>query len=289
MIVVTGATGALGGRVVRQLLDRLPAEEVGVSVRDAGRAADLAARGVRVRRGDFDDPDALVEAFAGADRLLLVSAPRLGDALLASHRAAIDAARRAGVGRLLYTSHIGSDPLSPFPPMIGHAATETMLRDAGLPFTVLRNGFYTATLEAQARTARDTGALRLPADAPVSWTTHDDLAAGIAALLLDDHLTERVVGLTAGAAIDLDGVADLVAATTGRPVERVVVSDDEHRAALTAAGTPAAVVPMITGLWAATRQHRFGIVDPTLTGLLGRPTVGPREVVERALRPPVAA
>jgi uncharacterized protein YbjT (DUF2867 family) len=288
MIVVTGATGRLGGLVVERLLERVPPEQLGVSVRDPARAGDLAERGVRVRRGDYDDPDALATAVAGADRLLLVSAPRLGAELLAAHRAAIDAARRAGVGRVLYTSHIGSDPLSPFPPMVGHAATEAMLRDSGLAFTVLRNGFYTATAEAQARAARDAGELRLPADAPVSWTTHDDLAAGIAALLLDDDLTEPVVGLTAGEAVDLAGLAELVATATGRPVHRAVVPDEEYRAGLVAAGTPARAAAMVTGLWAASRQRRFGVVDPTLAALLGRPTATAREVVERALRTPAA-
>ena len=283
MIVVTGATGQLGGMVVERLLDRVSADQVGVSVRDAQKAQPLAERGVRVRQADYDDQDSLVRALEGADRVLLISAPRMRDALIAAHRTAIEAARAANVGRLLYTSHIGSDPVSPFPPNRGHAATETMLRDSGVPFTILRNGFYTATPARTVAGAVGSGELRAPADAPVSWTTHEDLAEGIATLLLADDLTEPVANLTAGEALDAAGLAALGAEITGRSIDRVVVPDADFHAELVQNGVPAIGADMALGLWAASRQRRFGVVDPTLGELIARPTTPLRSVLERAL------
>ncbi|MER6797268.1 NAD(P)H-binding protein, partial [Amycolatopsis mediterranei] len=124
MIVITGGTGKLGSRIVGRLLERVPAAEIGVSVRDPARAADLAARGVRVRRGDFADPGSLAEAFEGAAQVLVVSTDELGEQAVAHHVAAIEAARSAGAKRVLYTSHQGAAADSLFAPMADHAATE---------------------------------------------------------------------------------------------------------------------------------------------------------------------
>src|SRR4051812_29393754 len=120
MIVVTGATGLLGGAVVERLLARQPAEEIGVSVRDPAKAQALADRGVRVRRGDYDDAASLAHAFDGAGQILLVSAAATGEVALRQHRTAIDAARAAGVRRIVYTSHMGANPASAFAPMPDH-------------------------------------------------------------------------------------------------------------------------------------------------------------------------
>ncbi len=107
-----------------QLLARVPAERIAVSVRDPEGAKELAERGVRVRRGDFDDPETLAGAFEGADQILLVSAASTGDTALRQHRAAIAAARDSGARRVLYTSHMGANPASPFAPMPDHGETE---------------------------------------------------------------------------------------------------------------------------------------------------------------------
>src|SRR5919112_3625373 len=110
MIIVTGATGQLGSRIVRQLLDRVPASEVGVSVRDPDRVTALADRGVTVRHGDFAEPATLAGAFAGAEQVLVVSVDAFGDVARERHAAAIRAAVQAGAGRVLYTSHTGAAP-----------------------------------------------------------------------------------------------------------------------------------------------------------------------------------
>src|SRR4051795_5665261 len=142
MIVVTGANGQLGRAIVEHLKARIPAADIGVSVRDPKKAEDL---GVRVRRGDFDDPVSLEHAFEGATQVLIVSAATTGEAALRQHRTAIEAARNAGAERIVYTSHMGANRASAFAPMPDHAATEATLEASTVPFTSLRNGFYAAS------------------------------------------------------------------------------------------------------------------------------------------------
>ena len=279
MIVVTGATGQLGGMVVERLLARVPAEEIAVSVRDPGKAAALAGRGVRVRRGDYDDAASLAHAFEGAGQLLLVSAATTGEAALRQLRTAIDAARAAGVRRIVYTSHMGVNPASPFAPMPDHAATEAMLQDSGLAFTALRNGFYTSSARMLLGRALETGEVAAPPDGPVSWTAHDDLADAAAIVLTDEGRFEGATPpLTGSEAVDLAGLAAIAAEVTGRPITRTVVSDAQYRESL---GLPQPVADMLLGLFAASRAGEFAAVDPTLEQLLGRPPLTVREVLAK--------
>lgn len=283
MIIVLGASGRLGGAVVEELLTRIPAQRLGASTRQPERLEALAARGVTVRHGDYDDRSSLEAAFEGADRVLLVSAPKQGPAAVEAHARAIEAARTAGVQRIFYTSHVGADALSAFRPAVGHAATEVLLRDSGIPFTALRNGFYADTPIRLLTRAVETGELAVPADAPVSWTVHADLAPGIAALLADPDVDAPAINLTAGAAATMAELAELASAVTGRPVRHVVVSDEDYRDSLLAAGVPEAGALATLGIFRAARQRHFAITDPALADLIGRPTTTVRDLLEREL------
>jgi uncharacterized protein YbjT (DUF2867 family) len=276
MIVVTGATGQLGSAVVERLLTRQPATEIGVSVRDPDKAGALAERGVRVRRGDYEDAASLAHAFEGAAQVLLVSAAATGEAALRLHRTAIGAARAAGVRRIVYTSHMGANPASPFAPMPDHAATEALLKDSGLAFTALRNGFYASSGRMLLGQALETGELAAPADGPVSWTAHDDLAEAAAIVLTDEGRFEGPTPpLTGAAAFDLAGLA---AEITDRPITRTVVSDAQYREQL---GVPGPVADMLLGMFAASRAGEFAAVDPTLGELLGRPPLTVHDVLAK--------
>jgi uncharacterized protein YbjT (DUF2867 family) len=274
MIVVTGATGLLGGAVVERLLGKAPATEIGVSVRDPAKATALADRGVRVRRGDYDDAASLAHAFEGAEQLLLVSAAATGEPALRRHRTAIDAARAAGVRRVVYTSHMGANPASAFAPMVDHAATEALLADSGLAFTALRNGFYAASGRMLLGRAFETGEVAAPADGPVSWTAHDDLADAAAIVLTEEGRFEGPTPpLTGSAALDL---AALAAEVLGRPIRRTVLTDAQYREAL-----PEPVAELLLGMFAASRAGEFAAVDPTLGELLGRPPLTVRDVLAK--------
>ncbi len=263
MIVVTGANGQLGRAIVEHLLGRLAAAEVGVSVRDPSKAEDL---GVRVRRGDYDDPASLEHAFEGAGQVLIVSAATTGEAALRQHRTAIEAARNAGVERIVYTSHMGVGAGSRFAPMRDHAATEAALEASGVPFTSLRNGFYASSGVMLLGQALETGELLAPEDGPVSWTTHADLAEAAAIILTDGGFDGPTPPLTAAHALDLQQIAEL----SGKDITRIVVSDDEYRQGLIGHGVPEPQAEMLVGLFEASRAGEFAVVDPTLTRLLGR-------------------
>ncbi len=270
MIVVTGATGQLGAAIVERLLDRLPAHQLGVSVRDPAKAKGLAERGVRVRRGDFSEPSTLAAAFEGASQVLIVSGP----ADPAPHRQAIDAAKAAGAGRILYTSHMGADPNSLFTATRAHAQTELDLRACGVPFTSLRDGFHASSAMWMLSQGLLTGEVRLPADGPVSWTAHADLAdAAVIALTEPGRLNGITPPLTGPEALDFEAVAQIASDLTGRHITRTVISDEQYVADLVAAGTPEQFTDLALSIFTASRRGEFAAVDPTLGQVLGhRPT-----------------
>lgn len=285
MIVVTGATGQLGRAIVEQLLARLPAARIGASVRDPAKAADLEALGVRVRAGDFRDPEALARAFEGAEQVLLVSsnARAYGGDPLAQHRAAIDAARAAGVRRLVYTSQMAAGPSSAFPPAVDHAATEEMLDRSGLAWTALRHGFYASSGLFFLGDAPDTGRFEAPTDGKFAWTAHADLAAAAAAVLAEPGRFEGPTPpLTGAEALDFADLAELASALRGRPVERHVVPDEDFAARMVARGVPAGAVNVTLGMYRAARAGEFATVDPTLERLIGRPALTMRELMASA-------
>lgn len=285
MIVVSGANGKLGRAVVDQLLERVPAGRVAASVRDPDAAEDLVERGVRVRLGDFSRPDTLKNAFEGAERVLVVSAGVLGEQGLAHHRAAIDAAVTAGAQRVVYTGHMGAGPASAFPPMPLHAATRDVLAAAGAAFTFLRNGFYTSSAVMLLGDAVRTGQLRLPADGPIAWTAHVDLAAAAAHALTGDGLDQDTPPLTGPEALDMGEVAEVATELTGRLIRRVVIDDAEYRADLIHRGLPAGAVDNLVGLFAAARHGDFSPTDPALGELLGRTPTSVRGVLATTLAP----
>lgn len=271
MIIVTGASGQLGRAVLERLLDRVPAERVAASVRDPEKAADLADRGVRVRRGDYTDPASLAEAFEGASQVLVVSANVLGEEALRQHRTAVETAVAAGAGRVLYTAHMGASPTSPMPPMPDHFATEVILRDCGVAWTSLRNGFYASTVPVLLAGAWHSGELRLPEDGPVAWTTHGDLADVTALALTSDPFDGISPALTGPEALTMEDVAALASEAAGRTIRRVVVSDEDFVAEQVAHGVPEAGARMFLTMFAASRRGDFAPADPTLSRLLGRP------------------
>jgi len=163
---------------------------------------------------------------------------------------------------------MGANPASAFAPMVDHAATEALLADSGLAFTALRNGFYAASGRMLLGRAVETGEVAAPADGPVSWTAHDDLADAAAIVLTDEGRFEGAPPpLTGSAALDLAGLAAVAAELTGRPITRTVLTDARYRERL------GPVADLLLGMFAASRAGEFAAVYPTLGELLGRLTV----------------
>ena len=274
MIIVTGASGELGSRVVQHLLKIVPADQIGVSVREPAKVADLAARGVRVRQADYADAASLREAWEGARHLLLVSsnAAATGGDTLQQHAIAIEVARSLGVQRLFYTSQVSAAPNSHFPPGRSHAATEAMLADSGLAWTALRHGFYAASALKMNMRGIEAGILAAPEDGKVAWTTHDDLAAVDATFLTGKLVIDGPTPpLTGSEALDLADLADVAAKVLGKPVQRMWISEAEIEAGARRAGVPEGSIAVMLGYYHAARAGEFATIDPTLAQLLDRP------------------
>jgi NAD(P)H dehydrogenase (quinone) len=271
VIAVTGATGHLGRLVVDNLLQTVPAGEIVAAVRDPGRAADLAGRGVVVRHGDYDDAGSWKTALEGVDTLLLISGSEVGRRI-AQHRTVIDAARDAGVGRIAYTSVLGADTttlrLAP-----EHQATERLIRDSGLPFTLLRNGFYTEVYAPVAQQAIASGTLIGSAGTGrVASATRADFAAAAAVVLTGAGHENAVYELSGDTAWTFAELAEAISAATGTTVTYRDLSPEDHRAALLGAGLPAETADLLVGLDEDIKAGTLAATPGELSLLIGRPT-----------------
>ncbi|MFJ8750912.1 NAD(P)H-binding protein [Streptomyces sp. NPDC102441] len=284
MIIVTGAAGQLGRQIVERLLTRVPADQVGVSVRDPQKAKALADLGVRVRQGSFTDAAGLAHAFEGASQVLIVSVDKMGDECVEQHRVAIEGAVAAGARRILYTSQMGAAESSHFQACRDHAATEEALRACGVPWTSLRNGFYAASAALFIGHAMESGRLVLPADGPVSWTAHADLAEAAAAVLADEGCFDGPTPpLTGSQALTFDDLVGITTEVTGRALARVTAPDDRFLEQTVGRGVPAEAAERLLGIFTASRAGEFATVDPALATLIGREPVAVNAVLREQL------
>lgn len=280
MIVVTGANGQLGQDIIHQLLGKMRSEQIVASVRNPENASALKAMGISIRKGDFNNPNELRATFAQAEQVLLVSVNLLGAPALRLHEDAINAARLAGTGRILYTSHMGARADSPFLPAIDHAATETMLANVGTGFTSLRHGFYAESGMHMIGGSLSTGELRVPEDGPVSWTTRGDLAEADAIILTQEGRFNGISPpLTAPEAFTMADLAEIASQLTGREIKHVPLTDEQWLKETVAQGRPAYLAELLLGMYKASRRGDFATVDPTLEQLLGRRPVTMRDVL----------
>ncbi|WP_168915440.1 NmrA family NAD(P)-binding protein [Microcella flavibacter] len=282
-IVVTGATGHLGRLIIESLLARgvAPAAITGTG-RSVERAADLAERGVRIVPAAYDDAASLDAALAGAEILMLVSGSEVGSRV-AQHGAAIAAAQRAGVRRIVYTSVLDAAD-SPLVLAPEHAATESLLADSGLAVTVLRNGWYTENYAGAVRQAAQTGALLTSAgEGRVSSASRIDYAEAAAAVITGEGHEGAVYELSGDVAWGFDELAAAASAATGAAIAVQQVTAEEHLAQLTAAGLDAGTAGFVVAL---DGDIRSGLLDATtgdLSRLIGRPTTPLEQGLRAAL------
>ena len=227
-------------------------------------------------------PLSVRHSFEDATQVLIVSsnAAASGGDPLAQHRSAIDAAKAVGARRIVYTSHMGASSYSAFPPMRDHAATEDMLRQAGLAWTSLRHGFYAASGIMLMGDALTSHLIEAPTDGKVSWTAHADLAECAAIILANEGMYEGPTPpLTGPQALDLADLAATASELLGNPVRRQILTDEELRAKMAARGLPERAVTMALGLYIASRNGEFLRLDPTLEQLLGRRPLSMRDLI----------
>lgn len=275
MIVVTGATGQLGQRIVQHLAARLPNAGVGrlaVSVREPAGAEAFAARGIDVRKGNFDDAASLPRAFAGAERVVLISTDSPKAVRIGQHRNAIEAARVAGVKHIIYTSFLDADAASPSEFAQVHAATEADLAASGIAHTVLRNSMYADFLPMTFAGALQTGVLQLPAgEGKVSYLSRNELAEATAAAALAPRLEKRVYELTGQTAHDYHDITARVAAATGKTLRYEAVSEDAYIAALESVGVPAWFARALANMYSAAAENRLARTTHDFAALVGHP------------------
>ena len=220
MIVVTGATGKLGQFVVEGLLKKVPANQVAVAVRDPDKAKAWAARGVQVRRADYSQPESLDGVFSKGDTVLLISANEVGKRF-PQHSAVISAAKKAGVKLLAYTSILRADTTGMA--LAGeHKATEQALRDSGLPFVFLRNGWYLENYTEQLAPALQYGVVQGSAkEGRVAAASRQDYADAAVAVLTGTGHEGQVYELAGDTAFTLKEYAAEVSRQSGKPVAYV--------------------------------------------------------------------
>ena len=282
-LVVTGATGQLGRLVLQSLLKQVPAGQLVAAVRSPEKAQDLAALGIQVRRADYGRPETLREAFRGAARVLLISSSELGKRF-AQHRAAIDAAKAAGVELLAYTSILRADT-TPLPLGLEHRQTEDYLRASGLPFALLRNSWYTENYTASIPPALQHGAfLGSAGEGKIASAARADYAEAAAAVLLKPDQAGRVYELAGDSAYTLADLAAEIARQAGKPVAYRNLPEAEYLAILTGAGLPEPIARLLAE--SDTGAAQGGLFDDshTLSHLIGRPTTPMAASVAEALK-----
>lgn len=279
-IIITGASGHLGRLTAEVVLDLVPASEVVLTTRHPETLSAFAGRGAEVRQADFDRPETLGEAFAGGERLLLISTDAVGHRV-SQHRAAIEAAREAGVRHVAYTSYL--NPVEENPAVItpDHRETEKALRESGLAWTALRNAFYAEYQVPAGAQAIATGRLvHNNGDGRIAYVSREDCAAAAAAVLTTDGHDDRAYDITGPEPLRQDDVASLLSEVSGRPVEAVAVDDEAFIQGLTAAGVPEPAARAFATYGRAIREGYLDEAPGAVENLTGRPPRSLREVFE---------
>ncbi|WP_105588721.1 SDR family oxidoreductase [Cronobacter sakazakii] len=284
MIAITGATGQLGQRVIDTLLNTVAAQEIVAIVRNPAKAAALSTRGVQVRAADYNDAAALTAALAGVEKLLLISSSEIGQRAT-QHRNVIDAAKTAGVKLIAYTSLLHADR-SPLGLADEHVATEKMLADAGIPYVLLRNGWYTENYLASVPPALEHGVfIGSAGDGKIASASRQDYAEAAAKVLTLDNQAGRVYELAGDHAWTLRDLTALLSKETGKTVAYHNLSEADFAAALTGAGLPEGFAKLLAD--SDIGASKGGLFDDSrqLSALIGRPTTSLEASLRESLKP----
>ena len=283
-LFVTGSTGQLGRLVIEELLKRVPASSVVAGVRspDHEVARQFSARGVEIRVTDCARPDTLSLAFEGIDRLLMISSTA-GEDRIAQHRNVINAAKAANVDLVAYTSLLHADT-STSGLIEDHKDTEAALRISGLPFVLLRHGWYTENHTPSVPPALQYGAvIGCAGQGRFSSATRADYAAADAVVLTMDGQEGRVYELAGDESYDLTDLANTIASAAGRPVTYQDMPKAKFKQALIGMGLPDVLAELISDADVGASKGELEDHGRQLSALIGRPTTPYQEAIQAAV------
>lgn len=271
MIVITGATGQLGRLVIAALLKKVPAAEIVAAVRNPEKAKDLAESGIQVRYADYSQPASWDAALKGTDKVLLISSSEIGQRVN-QHRSVIDAAKRCGVKLLAYTSvlHAGTSPLGL---AAEHRETEALLGASGVPFVLLRNGWYTENYTAGVPAALALGSVYgCAGDGRISSAARADYAEAAAAVLTSDNQAGRVYELAGDTAYTLTELAAEISRQAGKNIGYVNLPQAEYKDILIKVGLPEVIAELLANSDSGASQNALFDDSRQLSRLIGRAT-----------------
>ena len=281
MIVITGATGKLGQHVIASLLKSVPAANIIAAVRNPAKATDLAARGVQVRQADYNDGASLDAAFQGATKILLISSSEVGQRAQ-QHQNVIDAAKRAGVSLLAYTSVLRADT-SPLGLAAEHVITEAAIRASSLPYTFLRNGWYLENHTEHLAPVLEHGVvLGAAQNGRFSSAARADYAAAAAAVLTAAQ-PQAIYELAGDHGFSLAEYAAEVARQSGKPIVYKDLPQADFKAALVGVGVPEGFADLLADSDAGAAKGGLEDNGKQLSALIGRPTTRLQDAVKAAL------
>lgn len=282
MIAITGATGQLGRLVISSLLKKIPADDIIAIVRSVEKAKDISALGVRVRQADYNQPASWDAALQGAEKVLLISSSEIGQRVQ-QHRAVINAAQRVGVKLLAYTSVLHADTS-----VLGladeHRETEAAINASGVPFTLLRNGWYTENYAMGIGAALSLGAVYgCGGDGQISSASRADYAEAAAVVLTSDHQAGKVYELAGDASYTLSEFATEISQQSGKSIPYINLAEAEYKKALLGAGLPESLAELLANSDTGVSKGALFDNGQQLSGLIGRPTSPWQEAVRDAL------
>ncbi|MEU6141483.1 SDR family oxidoreductase [Streptomyces sp. NPDC047081] len=281
-IVVTGATGHLGRHVVEQLLEKVPAEQITAVVRDESKAADFAARGVKLAVADYNAPETFGSLFSAGDKVLLISGNEFDKGRVGQHKVVIEAAKAAGVALLAYTSAPGTLTAALAD---DHRGTEEALLASGVPYALLRNGWYHENYTENLAPALEHGAVvQAAGDGRVSSASRADYAAAAVAVLTGEGHENQTYELGGDEAWSFAEYAAELSKQTGKEIVYSPVSVEAYTGILTGAGLPAPLADVFAGVDASIEKGELVVSSGDLSRLIGRPTTPLADAITAAVK-----
>ncbi len=273
-LLVTGASGKLARHAIEILLEKgvAPANLI-ATTRDPSKLAELAAKGVDVRQADFNDADGLASAFAGADRIAIVSTDAIDGAgtRLKQHINAIEAAKAAGIKHIVYTSMVNPGPESKITFAGDHRGSEEAIQASGVAYTILRNSWYQENLFMNLPQALKMGQWFTSAgDGRTPYIAHADCAEALAAALMSEDQSSHTYSLAGPQGMTNAEIGALAAEVLGKPLAVINLSDEQLAEGMKSAGVPEGMIPFLIGIEATIRDGLFDISNGDFEALTGR-------------------